>query len=124
MNQVAQTRTTRAPYQWERKKCFGNPAHRLSPFTTAILAEVLLAKVKIANLQEYDGKGDPQDHLDRFYAKVDLYEFSDATYSKIFGTTLASWAFAWFNKLPTDSLKTRTTHPAFSPSVIHQQKIP
>ncbi|XP_073153397.1 uncharacterized protein [Henckelia pumila] len=79
------------------------PAQR-SPFTTSILAEVLTAGVKIANLPEYDGSGDPQDHLDRFYAKADLYDFSNAAYCKIFQTTLANRALAWFNKLPAGSI--------------------
>ncbi|XP_073152949.1 uncharacterized protein [Henckelia pumila] len=79
------------------------PARR-SPFTTAILAEVLTAGVKIASLPEYDGSGDPQDHLDRFYAKADLYDFSDAAYCKIFWTTLTNRALAWFNKLPAGSI--------------------
>ncbi|XP_073153497.1 uncharacterized protein [Henckelia pumila] len=79
------------------------PARR-SPFTTAILAEVLTAGVKIASLPEYDGSGDPQDHLDRFYAKADLYDFSDAVYCKIFRTTLTNRALAWFNKLPAGSI--------------------
>ncbi|XP_073137629.1 uncharacterized protein [Henckelia pumila] len=79
------------------------PARR-SPFTTAILAEVLTAGVKIENLPEYDGSGDPQDHLDRFYAKSNLYDFSDAAYCKIFRTTLANRALAWFNKLPAGSI--------------------
>ncbi|XP_073120680.1 uncharacterized protein [Henckelia pumila] len=73
---------------------------RHSLFTTVILAEVLTAGVKIENLLEYDGSGDPQDHLDRFYAKFDLYEFIDAAYFKIFRTTLTDRALAWFNKLP------------------------
>ncbi|KAI3444854.1 hypothetical protein Pfo_001519 [Paulownia fortunei] len=49
--------------------------------------------VKITNLSEYDGTGDPQEHLDRFFAKADLYDLSDATYCKIFRTTLTKRAF-------------------------------
>ncbi|KAL0307405.1 UNVERIFIED_CONTAM: hypothetical protein Sangu_3033200 [Sesamum angustifolium] len=41
------------------------------PFSTAILAEALPAGVKVSNLSEYDGTGDPQEHLDKFYAKID-----------------------------------------------------
>ncbi|XP_073022575.1 uncharacterized protein [Primulina eburnea] len=86
------------------------PARR-SPFTTAILAESLPAGMKIPNLSEFDGTGDPQEHLDRFYAKADLYDISDAAYCKIFRTTLAGRALAWFNKLPSgtiDSLENLT----------------
>ncbi|KAL0290853.1 UNVERIFIED_CONTAM: hypothetical protein Sradi_7041300 [Sesamum radiatum] len=52
------------------------------------------------NISEYDGTKDPQDHLDRFLAKADLLDLSDAAYCKIFRTTLAGKAMAWFNQLP------------------------
>ncbi|KAL0337407.1 UNVERIFIED_CONTAM: hypothetical protein Scaly_2015800 [Sesamum calycinum] len=52
------------------------------PFSTAILAEALPAGVKVSNLSEYDGTGDPQEHLDKFYAKIDWYDLSDAAYCK------------------------------------------
>ncbi|KAL0324916.1 UNVERIFIED_CONTAM: hypothetical protein Sradi_5060900 [Sesamum radiatum] len=45
-----------------------------SPFSGAILAEALPADVKVSNLSEYDGTGDPQEHLDKFYAKIDCLE--------------------------------------------------
>ncbi|XP_073289000.1 uncharacterized protein [Primulina huaijiensis] len=47
---------------------------RRSPFTTAVLAESVPVAMKIPNLPEYEGMGDPQDHLDKFYAKADLYD--------------------------------------------------
>ncbi|KAI3465163.1 hypothetical protein Pfo_021826 [Paulownia fortunei] len=71
-----------------------------SPFSPAILAESLPLGVKITNLSEYNGTGDPQEHLDRFFAKADLYDLSDATYCKIFRTTLTKRALSWFNQLP------------------------
>ncbi|KAL0398619.1 UNVERIFIED_CONTAM: hypothetical protein Sradi_2205200 [Sesamum radiatum] len=55
---------------------------RRSPFSPAILVEALPAGVKVSNLSEYDGTGDPQEHLDKFYAKIDLYDLSDAAYCK------------------------------------------
>ncbi|KAL0309390.1 UNVERIFIED_CONTAM: hypothetical protein Sradi_5881300 [Sesamum radiatum] len=69
-------------------------------FSTAILAEALPAGVKVSNLSEYDGTGDPQEHLDKFYAKIDWYDLSDAAYCKVFRTTLSKRALAWFNQLP------------------------
>ncbi|KAK6152155.1 hypothetical protein DH2020_014790 [Rehmannia glutinosa] len=70
-----------------------------SPFATAILAESLPVGIKVANLTEFDGTGDPQEHLDKFFAKADLYDLSDAAYCKIFRTTLTKHALAWFNQL-------------------------
>ncbi|XP_011070887.1 uncharacterized protein LOC105156453 [Sesamum indicum] len=73
---------------------------RRSPFTLNILAEALLADLKVSNLSEYDGTGDLQEHLDKFYAKIDWYDLSDAAYCKVFRTTLSKRALAWFNQLP------------------------
>ncbi|KAL0313354.1 UNVERIFIED_CONTAM: hypothetical protein Sradi_5734700 [Sesamum radiatum] len=73
---------------------------RRSPFATHILAEAIQPGIKIPTIGEYDGTKDPQDHLDRFLAKADLLDLSDAAYCKIFRTTLAGKAMAWFNQLP------------------------
>ncbi|KAL0285582.1 UNVERIFIED_CONTAM: hypothetical protein Scaly_2814700 [Sesamum calycinum] len=77
---------------------------RRSPFSAAILAEALLAGVKVSNLSEYDGTCDPQEHLDKFYAKIDWYDLSDAAYCKVFHTTLSKRALAWFNQLPAGTI--------------------
>ncbi|KAL0282667.1 UNVERIFIED_CONTAM: hypothetical protein Sangu_2938100 [Sesamum angustifolium] len=74
------------------------------PFSTAILAKTLPAGVKVSNLSEYDGTGDPQEHLDKFYAKIDWYDLSDAAYCKVFRTTLSKRALAWFNQLPAGTI--------------------
>ncbi|KAL0371758.1 UNVERIFIED_CONTAM: hypothetical protein Scaly_0857400 [Sesamum calycinum] len=77
---------------------------RRSPFSTAILVEALPTSVKVSNLSEYDGTGDPQEHLDKFYAKIDWYDLSDAAYCKVFRTTLSKRALAWFNQLPAGTI--------------------
>ncbi|KAK4397227.1 hypothetical protein Sango_1559300 [Sesamum angolense] len=77
---------------------------RRNPFSTAILAEALPAGVKVSNLSEYDGTSDPQEHLDKFYAKIDWYDLSDAAYCKVFHTTLSKRALAWFNQLPAGTI--------------------
>ncbi|KAL0398229.1 UNVERIFIED_CONTAM: hypothetical protein Sradi_2166200 [Sesamum radiatum] len=77
---------------------------RRSPFAPAILAEALPAGVKVSNLSEFDGSGDPQEHLDKFYAKIDWYDLSDAAYCKVFRTTLSKRALAWFNQLPAGTI--------------------
>ncbi|KAL0313129.1 UNVERIFIED_CONTAM: hypothetical protein Sradi_5712200 [Sesamum radiatum] len=76
---------------------------RRSPFAPAILAEALPG-VKVSNLSEFDGSGDPQEHLDKFYAKIDWYDLSDAAYCKVFRTTLSKRALAWFNQLPAGTI--------------------
>ncbi|KAL0431449.1 UNVERIFIED_CONTAM: hypothetical protein Sradi_0770900 [Sesamum radiatum] len=77
---------------------------RRSPFSSAILAEALPACVKVSYLPEYDGTGDPQEYLDKFYAKIDWYDLSDAAYCKVFRTTLSKRALAWFNQLPVGTI--------------------
>ncbi|KAL0391519.1 UNVERIFIED_CONTAM: hypothetical protein Slati_4537000 [Sesamum latifolium] len=75
-----------------------------SPFLPAILAEALSAGIKVSNLSEYGGTGDPQEYLDKFYAKIDWYDLSDAAYCKVFRTTLSKRAFASFNQLPAGNI--------------------
>ncbi|KAL0446413.1 UNVERIFIED_CONTAM: hypothetical protein Slati_1769200 [Sesamum latifolium] len=75
-----------------------------SPFYPTILAEALPTGVKVSNLPEYDGTGDPQEHLDKFYAKIDWYDLSDAAYCKVFRTRLSKCALAWFNQLPAETI--------------------
>ncbi|KAL0434623.1 UNVERIFIED_CONTAM: hypothetical protein Sradi_0170200 [Sesamum radiatum] len=64
-----------------------------------ILAEALPQGIRIPSLAEYDGTGDPEDHLEKFLAKQDLLDMSDAGYCKFFRTTLSGKAMAWFNQL-------------------------
>ncbi|KAI3461303.1 hypothetical protein Pfo_017966 [Paulownia fortunei] len=91
-----------------------------SPFSPAILAESLPLGVKITNLSEYDGTGDPQEHLDRFFAKADLYDLSDAAYCKIFRTTLSKRALSWFNQLPGGTI---TSFEQLTQRFLHQFSI-
>ncbi|KAI3445379.1 hypothetical protein Pfo_002044 [Paulownia fortunei] len=71
------------------------------------MAKSLPIGFKIANLTEFDGIGDPQDHLDKFYAKANLYDLSDAV-CKIFRTTLPKRALTWFNELLRESIYPKT----------------
>ncbi|KAL0455826.1 UNVERIFIED_CONTAM: hypothetical protein Slati_0921800 [Sesamum latifolium] len=76
--------------------------------------------VKIPNISEYDGTKDPQDHLDHFLAKADLLHISDAAYCKIFRTTLAGKAMAWFNQL---SIGTINSFKQLSQHFLHHFEI-
>ncbi|KAL0297324.1 UNVERIFIED_CONTAM: hypothetical protein Sradi_6784500 [Sesamum radiatum] len=42
---------------------------------------------------------DPQEYLDKFYAKIDWYNLSDTAYCKVFRTTLSKHALAWFHQM-------------------------
>ncbi|KAK4390433.1 hypothetical protein Sango_2106600 [Sesamum angolense] len=65
---------------------------RCSSFAPAIMAKVLPSGVKVLNLSKYDENRDPQERPDKFYAKIDWYELSDAAYCMIFRTTLSKAA--------------------------------
>lgn len=62
---------------------------------------------------EFDGTGDPHEHIAKFHAKADLYQVIDAIYIKVFRTTFSKNALTWFNQLPvssTHSLETLMTN--------------
>ncbi|KAL0287112.1 UNVERIFIED_CONTAM: hypothetical protein Sangu_2706000 [Sesamum angustifolium] len=82
----------------------GRNSSTAKPFLPAILAEALPTGVKVSNLSEYDTTGDPQEHLDKFYAKIDWYDLSDAAYCNVSRTTLSKRALAWFNQLPAGTI--------------------
>ncbi|KAL0362028.1 UNVERIFIED_CONTAM: hypothetical protein Scaly_1158000 [Sesamum calycinum] len=77
--EVAQTQEQYAPQSWPPtvplpSRGVEDPyfAFAVAPprrSSTAILAEALPAGVKVSNLSEYNGTGDPQEHLDKFYTK-------------------------------------------------------
>ncbi|KAL0395033.1 UNVERIFIED_CONTAM: hypothetical protein Slati_4469500 [Sesamum latifolium] len=79
---------------------------RRCPLATHVLAEAIQPGIKIPNLSEYNGVGDPQDHLDQFLARADLLDISDAAYCKLFRTTLSGKAMVWFNQLPLGTIET------------------
>ncbi|XP_012835110.1 PREDICTED: uncharacterized protein LOC105955856 [Erythranthe guttata] len=99
-------RNSRSPRQEASRSTarFGTLPARISPFIPAIMEEVLPLGFRIPNLPQFDGTGDPQTHLNNFFAKIDLYGLSDAAYCKIFQTTLTDQAQTWFNGLPGGSL--------------------
>ncbi|KAL0408185.1 UNVERIFIED_CONTAM: hypothetical protein Sradi_1752900 [Sesamum radiatum] len=78
---------------------------RKNPFLMQILAEALPQRIQIPSLTEYDGTRDPEDHLEKFLAKADLLDMSDAGYCKIFHTIISGKAMAWFNQLPTHTIE-------------------
>ncbi|KAL0431454.1 UNVERIFIED_CONTAM: hypothetical protein Sradi_0771400 [Sesamum radiatum] len=87
------------------------------------LAEALPPGVKVSDLPEYDGTGDPQEHLDKLYAKIDWYDLSDTAYCKVFRTTLSKYVLAWFK--PTarrNYLQPRVVDSTFFASILHEQE--
>ncbi|XP_012834024.1 PREDICTED: uncharacterized protein LOC105954886 [Erythranthe guttata] len=81
------------------------PPIRHNPFIVAITNEILPQRVKVSSLPQFDGTGDPHEHLKKFYAMADLYGPTDAAMCKMFRTKLSERALNWFNSLPTGSIE-------------------
>lgn len=94
-----------------------NLPFRRSPFIQTILAEAVPFEIDIP---QFDGMGDPQYHIDIFYAKTDLYGLSDAAYCKLFRATLTKRALAWFSQLTDGTIKDLQQ---FTQKLLHQFSI-
>ncbi|XP_073152558.1 uncharacterized protein [Henckelia pumila] len=86
------------------------------PFTQAILDADLPKQFKLPHVGEYDGKGDPEDHLARFENAALLHKYSDQIKCRAFLTTLIGPAQQWFNMLRPGEIK---EFKDFSKSFVH-----
>ncbi|XP_073152298.1 uncharacterized protein [Henckelia pumila] len=75
------------------------------PFTQEILDADLPKQFKLPHVGEYDGKGDPEDHLARFENAALLHKYSDQIKCRAFLTTLIGPAQQWFNMLRPREIK-------------------
>ncbi|XP_073138871.1 uncharacterized protein [Henckelia pumila] len=69
------------------------------PFSAEILEFELPKNIKFPHVWEYDGKGDPKDHMYRFENAALLHKYSDPIKYRVFLTTLIGPAQQWFNLL-------------------------
>ncbi|XP_073119774.1 uncharacterized protein [Henckelia pumila] len=101
-----------------RKKQVGYLATttRNIPFTQEILDADLPKQFKLPHVGEYDGKGDPEDHLARFENAALLHKYSDQIKCRAFLTTLIGPAQQWFNMLRSGEIK---EFKDFSKSFVH-----
>ncbi|XP_073121675.1 uncharacterized protein [Henckelia pumila] len=86
------------------------------PFTQEILDADLPKKFKLPHVGEYDGKGDPEEHLARFENAALLHKYSDPIKCRAFLTTLIGPAQQWFNTLRAGEIK---EFKDFSKSFLH-----
>ncbi|XP_073129264.1 uncharacterized protein, partial [Henckelia pumila] len=75
------------------------------PFSAEILESKLPKNFKFPHVGEYDGKGDPEEHLPRFENAALLHKYSDPIKCRIFFNTLIGPAQQWFNLLRTGDIK-------------------
>jgi hypothetical protein len=75
-----------------------------SPFTRRVEDYRLPEKVKVPQILSYVGDGDPLDHLENFWAHLDLHGTPDEVACRAFPLTLSGNAHDWFRKLPLNSV--------------------
>ncbi|XP_073153808.1 uncharacterized protein [Henckelia pumila] len=75
------------------------------PFTQEILDANLPNHFKLPHVGEYDGKGDPEEHLARFENAALLHKYSDQIKCRAFLTTLIGPSQKWFNMLRPGEIK-------------------
>ncbi|XP_073153296.1 uncharacterized protein [Henckelia pumila] len=75
------------------------------PFSAKILESELPKNFKFPHVGEYDGKGDPEEHLSRFENAALLRKYSDPIKCWVFLYTLIGPAQQWFNLLRPGDIK-------------------
>ena len=59
---------------------------------------------KPPNLEQYNGTTDPDEHMDAFLTKVNLWTNDDAILCRVFPTSLKGVALTWYGGLPPRSI--------------------
>ncbi|XP_073125378.1 uncharacterized protein [Henckelia pumila] len=85
-----------------------------TPFSAEIVESGLPKKFKFPHVGEYDGKGDPEEHLSCFENAALLHKYSDPIKCRVFLNTLIGPEQQWFNLLhPGDIKKFKDFSKAF-----------
>ena len=71
-----------------------------SPFNLEIREARLLKRFKLSAIRAYEGKSDPQDHLDHFNDFMEFHLVSKLAKCKDFVLTLTAGAKKWFRAIP------------------------
>ena len=72
-----------------------------SPFNLEIREARLPKGFKLLAIKAYEGKSNPQDHLDHFNYLMELYLVSELAKCRIFFVTLTASAKKWCMAIPT-----------------------
>ena len=75
-----------------------------SPFAAEILQYPLPAKLKMPQVETFDGVKDPVDHLNTYKNQMELHGYQDPMRCRAFAIILKGPALAWFNRLPPSSI--------------------
>ena len=75
-----------------------------SPFTAKVLHFPLPEKIRMPQVEAFDGVRDPVDHLNTYKNQMELHGYQDPVRCRGFAITLKGPALAWFNRLPPSSI--------------------
>ena len=70
-----------------------------SPFRKEIREAPLPERFELLNIKVYEGKADPQDHLDHFNDLMELHMVSDLGKYRVFIVTLSNREKKWFRPM-------------------------
>ena len=71
-----------------------------SPFTAEVLHFPLLEKFRMPQIEVFDGRKDPVDHLNTYKNQMELHRYQDPVRCRTFAITLKGPTLALFNRLP------------------------
>ena len=76
-----------------------------SPFNGEIREARLSKGFKLSAIKAYEGKSDPQDHLDHFNDLMELYLVFEMAKYRVFTITLIGSAKKWLRAIPIGALR-------------------
>ena len=75
-----------------------------SPFTAEVLHFPLPPKLRMPQIEAFDGTKDPVDHLNTYKNQMELHGYQDLVRCRAFAIMLKGPVLAWFNRLPPSSV--------------------
>ena len=79
-----------------------------SPFTAGVLHFPFSAKFRIPQIETFDRRKDPIDHLNTYKNQMELHGYQCPVRCRAFTITLKSPALAWFNRILPSSISSFT----------------
>ena len=80
------------------------PSTTISPFNLEIQQVSLPAEFRMPTMTTYEGKTDPQDHLDAFNNQMDLLQVSSRARCRCFAVTLTATTKKWFRQIEPETV--------------------
>ncbi|XP_019189151.1 PREDICTED: uncharacterized protein LOC109183480 [Ipomoea nil] len=95
--------------RWQNEHALRPPSdHTASllrtPFTAEIMAQPYPLDLRIPGNKEYDGRTDPEVHINTYYGNMLMMDVTDAVMCRAFYSTLSDWAAEWLRTLQPGSI--------------------